>query len=134
MTGDFAPGQFLDLTDDEKLSRPSFEAMQAGVTAADNIDAGASTVVAATYKTVAVDGTTRTTRPPWLLDAVHATAVLRPPAPVTARPAPVQLAVSLDTLRTFAGQTGGPQTFALAAQRAGSQQLLDLVGVAGSSS
>ena len=28
----FAPAQFLELTDDEKLSRPSFEPMDAGVT------------------------------------------------------------------------------------------------------
>ncbi len=31
MTDLFPAGQFLDLTDDEKLSRPAFEAMQAGV-------------------------------------------------------------------------------------------------------
>jgi hypothetical protein len=29
--GDFAPGQFLDLTEDQKFARPAFESMPAGV-------------------------------------------------------------------------------------------------------
>lgn len=99
-----------------------------------SIDAGNATVVVTTYKTVAVDGATRATRPRWPLDLTHANAVLRPPPPATARPVPVQLAVASDTLRTFAGDPVGHETASLAAQRAGSQHLLDLVGVAGPSS
>ena len=36
----FSAGQFLDLTDDQKLSRPSFEPMQAGVRVSPAADAG----------------------------------------------------------------------------------------------
>jgi Family of unknown function (DUF6603) len=131
----FAAGQFLDLSDDEKLSRPSFEPMRAGLaTGGGEVDAGNATVVATTYKTVAVDGATRTTRPPWLLDLVHANAVLRPQPPATARPAPAQLTVLADTLRTVTGDPAGPVTASLASQRAGSQRLLDLAGMAGAPS
>ena len=67
------------------------------------VDAGNATVVATTYKTVAVDGGTRTERPRWLLDLNHANAVLRPPASPTARPLPVTVTPLSDTLRTRAG-------------------------------
>jgi hypothetical protein len=134
VTDDFAPGQFLELTDDEKLSRPSFEPMRSGVAAGGTaLDAGNATVVATTYKTVVVDGATRTTRPKNPLDLAHANAVLRPLPPPTARPAPVRLDVRSDTLRTFTGATSAV-TASIAGQHAGAQPLLDLVGVAGAQS
>jgi hypothetical protein len=130
----FAAGQFLDLTDDQRLSRPSFEPMRAGLaTGGQSVDAGNATVVATSYKTVAVDGATRTPRPLWLLDLTHANAVLRPAAPATARPLPTLFATVPDTLRTFAGAAGAPQTASLAAQQAGTATLLDALGVAGGS-
>ena len=105
--------------------------MRAGLAAGGTtVDAGKAAVVATTYKTVAVDGATRTTRPRWLLDLVHANAVLRPAAPKAARPAPFQVATVTDTLRTFGAGTGA-QTASLAAEHAGGARLLDLVGVAG---
>jgi hypothetical protein len=127
----FAAGQFLDLTDDQELSRPSFEPMRAGLAAGGStVDAGNATAVATTYKTVAVDGATRVTRPPWLLDLLHADAVLRPAPPTPARPLPLVVTAVPDTLRTVAGD-GAAQTASLAAQVAGGRRLLDLVGVAG---
>ena len=120
VTEPFAAAQFLNLTDDQALSRPSFEPMRAGLSAGgDAVDAGNATVVAATYKTVAVDGATRTIRPPWLLDLTHAQAVLDPAAPPTGRAAPPQLSLLPDTLRTITGSTAAPQTASLAAQNAG---------------
>jgi hypothetical protein len=131
VTEPFAAGQFLSLTDDQALSRPSFEPMRAGLAAGGTtVDTGKTSVVATAYKTVAVDGATRTTRPPWLLDLAHADAVLRPAAPKTARPAPIQLLAVTDTLRTF-GSAAGAQTASLAAEHAAGARLLDLVGVAG---
>ena len=120
VTEPFAAAQFLNLTDDQALSRPSFEPMRAGLSAAaTTVDAGNATVVAATYKTVAVDGTTRTVKPPWLLDLGHAQAVLNPAAPPPARPAPPQLALLPDTLRTVAGSAAAPATASLAAAERG---------------
>jgi hypothetical protein len=131
----FAAAQFLDLSDDDALSRPSFEPMRAGLaTGGSRVDTGNATAVATTYKTVAVDGATRTQRPPWLLDVVHANAVLRPPPAPTARPAPIPVTVASDTLRTLAGASAPPQPASIAAQRAGSQRLLDLCGMAGGAS
>jgi hypothetical protein len=128
----FAAAQFLDLSDDDALSRPSFEPMRAGLaTGGSSADTGNTTVVATTYKTVAVDGVTRTQRPPWLLDVVHANAVLRPSPAPTARPAPVPVTVASDTLRMLAGDSAPPQPASIAAQRAGAQRLLDLCGMAG---
>jgi len=127
----FAAGQFLSLSDADSLSRPSFEPMRAGIAAGGSaVDIGGSTAVATSYKTVLVDGTQRNTRPRWLLDVAHADAVLRPSAPVTARPMPPTMATVSDTLRTFAGGTG-PETATMAAQHAGGARLLDLVGIAG---
>ena len=132
VTEPFAAAQFLDLTDDQALSKPSFEPMRAGLSAGgDAVDAGNATVVAATYKTVAVDGATRTVKPPWLLDLTHAQAVLDPAAPPAGRAAPPQLSLLPDTLRTITGSTAAPQTASLAAQNAGRARLLDQVGVAG---
>ena len=132
VTEPFAAAQFLNLTDDQALSKPSFEPMRAGLSAGgDAVDTGNATIVAATYKTVAVDGTTRTVKPPWLLDLTHARAVLSPAAPPAARPAPPQLSLLPDTLRTIAGSTAAPQTASLAAQHAGRARLLDQVALAG---
>jgi hypothetical protein len=126
----FTAAQFLDLTDDEALSRPSFEPMQAGLaTGSQAIDEGNATVVATTYKTVAVDGATRTERPPWLLDLTHANAVLRPAAPAPPRPLPASFTVVSGTLRATA--TGAAATATLAAQQAAGARLFDAVGVAG---
>jgi hypothetical protein len=126
----FTAAQFLNLTDDEALSRPSFEPMQAGLaTGSQAIDEGNATVVATVYKTVAVDGATRTERPPWLLDLIHANAVLRPVATAPPRPLPASFAVVSDTLR--ATSTGAAATATLAAQHAAGARLFDAVGVAG---
>jgi len=56
-TDQFAPGQFLDLTDDEKLTRPSFETFEAGVTLSGGAAVAAGTVVTADmeYATFVVD-------------------------------------------------------------------------------
>ena len=120
VTEQFAAGQFLDLSDSERLSRPSFEPMRAGLAAGGTtIDAGNATVVATTYKTVVVDGATRTPRPKQPLSIAHADAVLRPPPPPPPRPAPVRLDVAADTLRWVSGDGLAPDTASLAAQRAG---------------
>ncbi len=127
----FAAGQFVDLTDDQALSRPSFEQMRAGLGAGGSaVDAGNATVVATTYKTVLVDGASRSTRPRWMLALDHATAVLHPPAPTPARPFPAVVATVPDTLRHVAGDATDV-TASLAAQSAGGRRLLDAVGVAG---
>jgi hypothetical protein len=132
VTEAFASAQFLNLSDDEELSRPSFEPMRAGLAAGGaSVDAGNATVVATTYKTIAVDGATPTQGPRWLLDIDHANAVLRPQAPPTARPVPVQFTTISDTFRTVAGGAGPPRTASLVIQGAGGQRVLDAVGVAG---
>lgn len=126
----FTAAQFLNLTDDQALSRPSFEPMQAGLaTGSQVIDDGNATVVATTYKTIAVDGATRTERPPWLLDLTHANAVLRPVAPAPPRPLPASFAVVSDTLRSTAAGTAATAT--LAFQHAAGARLFDAVGIAG---
>jgi hypothetical protein len=130
VTDMFTAAQFLNLTDDEALSRPSFEPMQAGLaTGGQATDMGNATVVATAYKTIAVDGATRTERPPWLLDLTHANAVLRPVAPTPPRALPATFAVVPDTLRTTA--TGTMATATLAAQHAAGARLFDAVGIAG---
>ena len=95
------------------------------------VDRGSTTLVATTYKTVAVDGTAATVQPPWPLDILHAQAVLSPPEPPAARPAPPRFSLQPDTLRTVAGTTGPPLTAGLAAQSAGRARLLDQVARAG---
>lgn len=131
VTEAFAAGQFLNLTDDQALSRPSFEPMRAGLAAGGTtVDAGKATVVATTYKTVAVDGATSTVRNRWFLDLAHADAVLRPSAPKTARPVPAAVSTVADTLRS-SGSVAGVQTASLAAEDAAGTRVLDLVGVAG---
>jgi hypothetical protein len=132
VTEDFAAGQFLSLSDDQALSRPSFEPMRAGLqSGADAVDAGNATVVATTYKTVAIDGTTRVTRDLAALGARHAGDLLGPAQPALARPMPAHFAARPDTLRTLAGSTGPAATVTVASQRAGGGRLLDAVGVAG---
>ena len=52
----FAPGEFLDLSDDQRLARPSFERMQNGVEAgSDVVSHGAGTRVAVGFDTILVD-------------------------------------------------------------------------------
>jgi hypothetical protein len=128
----FAAGQFLDLSDDQALSRPSFEPMKAGVLAgAGAADVGNTSVVATSYKTVAVDGANPPVRrSKWLLAADHAAALLNPPGPALARAVPPRLATQPDTLRTVSGDAAHAATAALASQRAGGSRLLDGVGVA----
>jgi hypothetical protein len=126
----FAAPQFLTLTDDQALSRPSFEPMRAGLAAGgQTVDDGAAAVVATTYKTVTVDGASATPGSDWPLDPTHATAVLNPPGPTLARPLPLQLSVLPDTLRSATGHA--PETAALAIQGAAGARVFDLVGVAG---
>jgi len=126
----FTAAQFLSLTDDQALSRPSFEPMQAGLAVGGQaVDTGHAAVVATAYKTVAVDGTTRTERPPAPLDLAHANAVLRPAAPAPARPLPTSFSVVSDTLRSTAA--GPSATATLAAQHANGARMFDAVGVAG---
>ncbi len=131
----FAPGQFLTLSDAESLSRPSFEPMRAGVASGGTaVDAGNTSVVATSYKTVLVDGTDIRPLRIWLLDLAHADAVLRAPAAAVARPLPPQMSTASDTLRTVVGDPSAPTTLTLAKQGAGKARLLDAVGVAGVSS
>jgi hypothetical protein len=133
VTEEFAAGQFIDLSDDQALSRPSFEPMRAGLSAgSSSIDTGNATAVATSYKTVAVDGASATRRPKyWILELDHADAVLRPPQVPLARPRPTRLSIVPDTVRTVAGSTDAGQTWTLAAQQAGAARLLDAVGIAG---
>ena len=52
----FAPGEFLELTDDQKLSRPAFERMHSGArVSAEQATAGARTATAFDYRTIVVD-------------------------------------------------------------------------------
>jgi hypothetical protein len=54
----FAPGQFFDMTDDEKLASPSFEEMDAGAifgSDAISIDDGASLFAPLEYETIIID-------------------------------------------------------------------------------
>lgn len=134
VTEAFAAGQFLQLTDAERLSRPSFEPMRSGLAAGGGtVDAGNATVVATTYKTIAVDGATRTPHPKQPLGIAHANAVLRPVLPAPPRPLPVQLVLAPDALRSIVADGSAPQTASLAAQRAAGRRILDLAGVAGAS-
>lgn len=60
----FAPAQFEQLTDDQKLSRPSFERMEAGLSfAQDAVDHGASVGTIVQYDTEIVDSAFETR--PW---------------------------------------------------------------------
>lgn len=62
--GDFAAGQFFELSDHEQLSRPSFEKMQAGVAlGATAITAGESLDTAMEYETIVIDLETRRRKP-----------------------------------------------------------------------
>jgi hypothetical protein len=76
VTDPFAPGEFLNLTDDQKLSRPAFEPMRSGCrlhSAATS--GGARTVTAFDYRTIVVDEPDRsvarewTTKTPLAVDA-----------------------------------------------------------------
>ena len=62
----FAPGEFLELTDDEKLSRPSFEPMHSGARVATvPPTAGARRVTAFDYRTIVVDEPDRQVAREW---------------------------------------------------------------------
>jgi hypothetical protein len=127
----FAAGQFLSLSDDQALSRPSFEPMRAGIqSGAGAVDIGRASVVATTYKTVAVDGSSRVTRAATVLGVRHAGDVLSPPEPALARPRPASFTTVPDTLRTLAGSGDTAATATIASQRADGRRLLDAVGVA----
>jgi hypothetical protein len=52
---DFAPGQFLTLTDDEKLASPSFESLQSGVAFSGTTKFGAAVARQVAYETLYVD-------------------------------------------------------------------------------
>ena len=74
---DFAPAQFFELTDDEKLERPAFERHDAGLRVkASDVTSGASVPKTAAYETFYVDTPGRLRRedpgvsltPPWLGD------------------------------------------------------------------
>jgi len=61
ITGEFAPGQFEQLSDADKLSLPSFEPMTAGFAAGDNLVAfGKQYDVDIEYETLIVDSVTAT--------------------------------------------------------------------------
>jgi len=51
----FAPAQFESLSDDEKLSRPSFERMAAGMALDDRVVFGTATSIVLTCKTIVID-------------------------------------------------------------------------------
>jgi hypothetical protein len=55
LTDNFAPGQFLDLTDDEKLSRPSFEPHTSGVQLTPGVAAGQAQTLDVEYETILID-------------------------------------------------------------------------------
>jgi hypothetical protein len=56
IASDFAPGQFFDLSDDEQLSRPSFEKMTAGVALGSSaVVAGEEVVADLAYETIILD-------------------------------------------------------------------------------
>lgn len=63
----FAPAQFLELSDDQKLSRPSFESLAAGVTiGSDDFDFGVDDLLdveAISYETIILDTRSGATRP-----------------------------------------------------------------------
>jgi hypothetical protein len=63
LTDFFAPGQFFEMTDDEKIASPSFDTMEAGImVGADNFTFSSSDglSVVLTYKTILVDTQTST--------------------------------------------------------------------------
>ena len=119
----FAAGQFLDLTDDQALSRPSFEPMRAGLAAGgstrrrrqrhgrrdDLQDGGGGRR----------DPDARGRR--GCSTSTHADAVLRPPRRTDRRGRPRSLVAPRCPTRcgTIAGDWGHAQTASLAAQRAG---------------
>jgi hypothetical protein len=77
---DFAPGQFHTLSDAEKLSRPSFEPMDAGVTlGAAAIDLGAAMGTEVVFETIVVDEPWEPPRPapPYRLGLAHQLASLQ---------------------------------------------------------
>jgi hypothetical protein len=62
----FAPAQFFNMTDDEKLASPSFEQMQAGVTFGTDavaFDEGRSVASPLTFETIIIDAAGQSTRP-----------------------------------------------------------------------
>jgi hypothetical protein len=127
----FAPGEFLNLTDDEAFSRPSFETMRAGLTGGSSASLiGLTGVVASRYKTILIDGPRRTEVPATPLSTIHRDHLLSPPSPVLGRPRPPMVGLVADTLRSVDGAE--PVTASLAAQSAGvAAKILDGAGMAG---
>ena len=67
MQDSFAPGQFFEMTDDEKLASPSFEDMDAGAvfgSDAISIDDGASLFAPLEYETILIDDEGQATKEP----------------------------------------------------------------------
>jgi hypothetical protein len=76
----FARGQFFDMTDDQKLAAPAFEAMPAGVEiGAQNLSHGPSVAASADYETLIYDAPTGTTTTgnPYTLSASQVVALSR---------------------------------------------------------
>jgi hypothetical protein len=75
----FAPGQYKDMTDDEKLSSPSFEMLQAGVSiGADEPQCGTAVSVAAEFEEIIIpEPTPPETRPKYTMEAAAVTRVSR---------------------------------------------------------
>jgi hypothetical protein len=73
----FAPGQYKDMTDDEKLSSPSFEMLQAGVSiGADEPQCGTAVSVAAEFEEIIIpEPTPPETRPKYTMEAAAVTRV-----------------------------------------------------------
>jgi hypothetical protein len=73
VTDAFAPGQFLNLTADQKLSRPSFEALQSGFTvvfdASDEDSDSTSDAQALNYEVILVDSASTAAAPSAAIDA-----------------------------------------------------------------
>jgi hypothetical protein len=73
----FAPAQFEDLSDTEKLSLPSFELMDAGATIGGNtVTHGPAVGTGVVYETIVIDPHGRRPAPPYGLTLVHQTALL----------------------------------------------------------
>jgi hypothetical protein len=66
----FAPGQFKEMSDDERLSSPSFEVLQAGVTiGAAEAECGSAVSMAAEYEEIIIPEPTSESRPKYTMGA-----------------------------------------------------------------
>jgi hypothetical protein len=73
----FAPGQYRDMSDDEKLSSPSFERLEAGVSiGADQPQCGTAVTMTAEYEEIIIpEPTPPETRPKYTMEAAAVTRV-----------------------------------------------------------